>query len=138
VRYDLNPYILFRTLHSAHTVYLCVPYGSHNKQLLFSHTALTSWALLRRRNVFPVRYDLNSYILFRTLHSAHTMHLCVPYGSHNKQRLFPQTALTGWALLRRRNVFPVRYELDFRRNSVFEGLSFARYDTNYSEGPTLV
>jgi hypothetical protein len=22
----------------------------------------------------------------------------VPYGSHNKQRLFPQTALTGWAL----------------------------------------
>jgi hypothetical protein len=23
---------------------------------------------------------------------------CVPYGSHSKQRLFPQTALTGWAL----------------------------------------
>jgi hypothetical protein len=33
-----------------------------------------------------------------TLHSAHTVYLCVPYGSHNKQRLFPQTALTGWAL----------------------------------------
>jgi hypothetical protein len=32
------------------------------------------------------------------LHSAHTVYLCVPYGSHNKQRLFPQTALTGWAL----------------------------------------
>jgi hypothetical protein len=24
--------------------------------------------------------------------------LCVPYRSHNKQRLFPETALTGWAL----------------------------------------
>jgi hypothetical protein len=29
---------------------------------------------------------------------CHTVYLCVPYGSHNKQRLFPQTALTGWAL----------------------------------------
>jgi hypothetical protein len=26
------------------------------------------------------------------------VYLCVPYGSHNKQRLFPHTALTGWAL----------------------------------------
>jgi hypothetical protein len=34
----------------------------------------------------------------KILHSAHTVYLCVPYGSHNKQRLFPQTALTGWAL----------------------------------------
>jgi hypothetical protein len=25
----------------------------------------------------------------KTLHSAHTLYLCVPYGSHNKQRLFP-------------------------------------------------
>jgi hypothetical protein len=34
----------------------------------------------------------------KTLHYAHKVYLCVPYGSHNKQRLFPQTALTGWAL----------------------------------------
>jgi hypothetical protein len=27
----------------------------------------------------------------KTLHSAHTAYLCVSYGSHNKQRLFPQT-----------------------------------------------
>jgi hypothetical protein len=33
-----------------------------------------------------------------TPHSAHTVYLCVPYGSHSKQRLFPQTALTGLAL----------------------------------------
>jgi hypothetical protein len=34
----------------------------------------------------------------KTRHSAHTLHLHVPYESHNKQRLFPQTALTGWSL----------------------------------------
>jgi hypothetical protein len=41
--------------------------------------------------VFSVRYGL---------------YLCVPYSSLSKQRLFSQTALTGWALKRRRNVFP--------------------------------
>jgi hypothetical protein len=25
----------------------------------------------------------------KSLHSAHTVYLCVPYGYHNKQRLFP-------------------------------------------------
>jgi hypothetical protein len=34
----------------------------------------------------------------KTLQSAHRMYRHVPYGSYNKQRLFPQTALTGWAL----------------------------------------
>jgi hypothetical protein len=40
------------------------------------------------------------HLLWHTkiLHSAHRVYLCVSYGSHNKQRLFPQTALTGWAL----------------------------------------
>jgi hypothetical protein len=52
-------------------------------------------------------------LALKSLHSAHTVHLCVPYDSHNKQRLFPQTALTGWSLLWRRDVFPVRYELKF-------------------------
>jgi hypothetical protein len=51
------------------------------------------------------------------------MYLFVSYGSHNKQRLFPQTESTGWALLWRRNVFPVRYGLNLcilvGRNSVF-------------------
>jgi hypothetical protein len=45
------------------------------------------------------------------LDSAHRGCLGVPYGSHNKQRLFPQTVLTGWWLLWRRSVFPVRCEL---------------------------
>jgi hypothetical protein len=33
----------------------------------------------------------------RSLHPP-TVYPRVPYASHNKQRLFPQTALTGWAL----------------------------------------
>jgi hypothetical protein len=57
--------------------------------------------------VFPVRYELSLYIYIYIY-----IYLRVPYGSHNKQRLFPQTALTGWTLYRRRNVFPVRYELN--------------------------
>jgi len=32
------------------------------------------------------------------LRSAHTVYLCVLYGSQNKQRLFPYTILTGWFL----------------------------------------
>jgi hypothetical protein len=46
-----------KTLHSPHTVYLCVLYGSHKKQRVFPQTAL--W----RRNVFPVWYGLNLYML---------------------------------------------------------------------------
>jgi hypothetical protein len=75
----------------------------------------------------------------KTLHSAQTVYLCVPYGSHSKQRLFPQTALTGWALQWRRKVFPVRYGLDsyivFRINSVFMGL---RGENTRMEGHELI
>jgi hypothetical protein len=42
----------------------------------------------------------------------HIVYLCVWYGSHTKQGLFPWTALTGWSLWRGRNTFPVRYELN--------------------------
>jgi hypothetical protein len=40
------------------------------------------------------RIRLNDVVL----NSAHRVYLYVPYGYHNKQRLFPQTALTGCAL----------------------------------------
>jgi hypothetical protein len=36
-------------------------------------------------------------LTYRTLHSAHRVHLCVLYGSHNKQQLFAEIALTGWS-----------------------------------------
>jgi len=32
------------------------------------------------------------------LRSAHTVYLCVLYGSQNKQQLFPYTTLTDWFL----------------------------------------
>jgi len=32
-------------IRSANTVYLCVLYGSQNKERLFSYTALTDWIL---------------------------------------------------------------------------------------------
>jgi hypothetical protein len=60
-------FLLIKTLHSAHRIYLYAPYGPHNKQCMFLQTTLTGWSLLKRRNVFPVRYGL---------------YLCVPYGSH--------------------------------------------------------
>jgi hypothetical protein len=63
----------------------------------------------------------------KTRHSAHTLHLRVPYESHNKQRLFPQTALAGWSLYRRFNGFPVRYELNsyiFGTHLVFNGIKY--------------
>jgi len=37
--------LTFTILRSAHTVYLCVLYGSENKQQLFLYTALTDWFL---------------------------------------------------------------------------------------------
>jgi hypothetical protein len=35
------------------------------------------------------------------------------FHSHCRENLKSYIALTGWALQRRRNVFPVRHELDF-------------------------
>jgi hypothetical protein len=37
--------------------------------------------------------------------------LCILYGSQNKQRLFPYTALNDWFVLLKRNVFIARYKL---------------------------
>ena len=46
-------------LRSAHTVYLCVLYGSENKHRLFPYTALTDCFVEPRRGVFTPRYGLN-------------------------------------------------------------------------------
>jgi hypothetical protein len=45
-----------------------------------------------------VTIGTTQFVHTKTLHSAHTLYLRVPYGSHNKVRLFPQTALIGWSL----------------------------------------
>ena len=52
--------------------------------------------------VFKYNSDLNKY-----LRSAHTVYLCVLYGSQNKQRLFPYIALSAW-LLKNRGVYLLR------------------------------
>jgi hypothetical protein len=36
---------------------------SHSREILKSYITLVGWALYRRRNVFPVKYELGSYIL---------------------------------------------------------------------------
>jgi hypothetical protein len=51
-----------KILLSTHVVYLCVLYGSQNKQRLFPSTALTDWFVYPRRIMFSARYDLNLYI----------------------------------------------------------------------------
>jgi hypothetical protein len=50
----------------------------------------------------PVRYELGFYFLEDG----------IPH-SHRSENLKSYIALTGWALLQRRNVSPVKYELGF-------------------------
>jgi hypothetical protein len=52
--------------------------------------------------MFPVRYELGSYIPEDGILHCHCL-----------ENLKSYIALTGWALYRRRNVFPVGYELGF-------------------------
>jgi hypothetical protein len=54
--------------------------------------------------VFPVRYELDSYIPEDVI-----------LRSHHRENLKSYIVLTFWALYRRRNVFPVRCELDFHK-----------------------
>jgi hypothetical protein len=58
----------------------------HRRENLKSYIALTSWALQRRRNVSPVRYELGFYIP-----EDDNLH------SHRPENLNSFIALTGWA-----------------------------------------
>jgi hypothetical protein len=51
-----------------------------------------------------------------TLHSTHRIYFCASYRSHNEQRYFSQTALTGWSCGRER-LFPVKNEINFYPSS---------------------
>jgi hypothetical protein len=51
-------------------------------------------------------------LTFKILHPAHGVHVCVLYGSENKQRLFLCTVLTDWFLQPTRCVFTARYGLN--------------------------
>jgi hypothetical protein len=52
--------------------------------------------------MFPVRYELGFY-----KPEDGILHI------HHRENLKSYIVLIGWALQRRRNIFPVRYELDF-------------------------
>jgi hypothetical protein len=60
---------------------------SHRWENLKSYIALTGWALYRRRNVSPVRYNLGFHIQEEDI-----LH------SHCRENLKSYTALTGWDL----------------------------------------
>jgi hypothetical protein len=60
---------------------------SHRRENLKSYIALTDWALQRRRNVSPVRYELGFYIPEDDI-----LH------SHRRENLKSYIALTDWAL----------------------------------------
>jgi hypothetical protein len=45
---------------------------SHRRENLDSYTALTGWALSRRRNVSPVRYELGFYIPEYSILQSHS------------------------------------------------------------------
>jgi hypothetical protein len=44
------------------------------------------------------QYDKTPHLTFTFLRSDHTVYLRALFGSENKQRLFPYTALTDWFL----------------------------------------
>jgi len=60
--------------------------------------------------VFTARYGLDVYIQFYVL--FHTVNLCVLYGSENKQRLFPYTALRTNTVLHLKYSFVWSWNLD--------------------------
>jgi hypothetical protein len=70
---------------------MCLPEGdilhTHCRENLKSYIALTGWALQRRRNVSPVRYELGFHIPEGDI--LHT---------HCRENLKSYIVLTGWAL----------------------------------------
>jgi hypothetical protein len=73
-----------------------------------------------------------------------TLHLCVLYGSQNKQQLLPYKTLRDWFLYPRWRVFTARYALSpyiKQIRFVFKGLitnnsKFIEYNT-FTEGVTF-
>jgi hypothetical protein len=55
---------VYCAVRSAHSVYLCVLFGSENNQKLFHYTALTDWCLLPKRSVFTARYVLHTQCIY--------------------------------------------------------------------------
>ena len=66
---------------------------------------------------------------------VHTVYLCVLYGSQNKHRLFPCTALTGWFLQSRQSVLTAPYVCNLKRvKKAIEGRLLSRIEHFVLEG----
>jgi hypothetical protein len=100
--------IFHRLLHYAFRAQwlLYLPTGSTLKNSIFCpHHVFTYFVWTSEQTAIISLYSIN-WLVFITetesvycaVRSAHTVYLCVLYGSENKQRLFHCTALTDWFL----------------------------------------
>jgi hypothetical protein len=71
-------------------VYLGVPCASNNKQWLSPN-------IINRLGCVEETYCVSCEVRTEYLNYVEA-YLCVPYGSHNEQRLFRRTELTRWSL----------------------------------------
>jgi hypothetical protein len=81
----------------AHTVCCCVIRIWEQTGIVYLYSINWLFFITETVCVYCVvrTWSLYEYIILR---STHTLHLCVLYGSQNKQRLFPYTILTAWFL----------------------------------------
>jgi hypothetical protein len=91
--------VTVRILDITHLYKFCGFHGDNYEEL-------TGWALQRRGNVFPVRYDLGFDIPGEGI-----------FHSHRPENFKSHIAPTGWAPQRRRNVSPTRHKLGPRMSS---------------------
>jgi len=76
---------------------------AHTQKKKLRHTVVEFCVLLSRDHIAlditlysPAVTICTASLTLKILRSAHTVYLCVLYGSENKLRLFPYTALTDW------------------------------------------
>jgi hypothetical protein len=73
--------------------------------------------------VFSVRYELEDT---KTLHSAHTEYLCVPYDSHSKQRLLSLKSINRLVIVIEPGCVSCEVRAEFL-NTVFSGHRTRRF-----------
>jgi len=85
---------LYKILRSApHIVFMCFVCISEQTAIISLYSINWLVCITERGSVYCA---VRTGSLYTILHSAHTVYLCVLYGSQNKQLLFPYTALTDW------------------------------------------
>jgi len=90
-----------------------------NNSTFCPHTVFVCFVWIWEQTAIISLYSINWLVfiigtvcLIRGTDWIFNYYLCVLYGSQNKQRLFPYTALTDW-VYNRDGLFTARYGLDF-------------------------